>query len=141
MNIPHRFSIEIDSGFSSQIQYLFVNGNMEVRYRGRLQRLATPTKMQWSSFWRLCEFLDLWNWQPEYGECSARDGDYWKLDIAYDKTKQIHSEGNDRYPSLENVKSCSTTQDRFSLLLHFIDISFFTVRFDFRDDFSDYTER
>jgi hypothetical protein len=141
MKRPHRFSIEIDYGFTSRIQYLFHNDNLEVRSRGRLQRLATPTIMQWSGFWRLCEFLDLWNWLPEYGECSARDGEYWKLDIAYDKTKQIHAVGNDRYPSLEDVKNCSTTQDRFSLLLHFIDMSFFTTRFDARDDFADYSER
>lgn len=135
---PYRFTIEIDKAFSPGTQYLLHHNHLEVQYRGREQRLASPTQMQWSGFWRLCEFLDLWNWLPEYNEHNTRDGQSWKINIAFDKSKQIQSSGFNAYPSLEDAKRSSDTMDRFSLLLHFIDITLLSPRVDERDDFAEY---
>ncbi|MCA9093577.1 MAG: hypothetical protein KDA68_08835 [Planctomycetaceae bacterium] len=142
MKRPHRFKIEIIPAFSivSPIRYEFLNGNLRVEFRGLEQRFAMPTKHQWSGFWRLCDFLDLWNWLPDYEDGgTSRDGQSWQIDIAFSKSKRVQSKGNNWYPSLEDAKIGIATMDRFVLLLHFIDISLMTPRPDQRDDFGDYT--
>lgn len=137
MKRPHRFEILIEPAFSKPVRYSIEDGHVALRCDSTYHRVTTPTIAQWSGFWRLCEFLDLWNWKCEYAPNEQmRDGQSWKLMIAYDKTKQIVSGGSNGYPSLENVDRASVTMDRFALLLHFVDITLFTTRYDARDDFS-----
>ncbi len=137
MKRPHRFEILIEPAFLKPTQYSIENGNVMLRRDSTEHRATTPTLVQWSGFWRLCEFLDLWNWKREYTPIEQmRDGQSWSLTIAYDKNKQIVSGGCNGYPALESVDRASLTMDRFALLLHFIDITLFTVRYDARDDFS-----
>ncbi|MCA9171910.1 MAG: hypothetical protein KDB23_29785 [Planctomycetales bacterium] len=103
-----------------------------------MHRSATPTLTQWSGFWRLCQFIDLWKWKPDYtSEAVMRDGQSWHLNIAYDKNMQVVSAGQNAYPALESVDVARTTMDRFGLLLHFVDMTLLTARHDMRDDYSD----
>ena len=138
MKRPHRFTIEITPAFTLPTRYSVDRGVIEVRVGAELHRSTTPTLTQWSGFWRLCEFLDLWNWEQEYHASEhTRDGQSWALNIAYDKKKKIESSGDNCYPSLESAQQSRITMDRFGLLLHFIDISLLTARYDMRDDFSE----
>jgi hypothetical protein len=140
MKRPHRFIIEIEPAFTANTRYHFHNGNLRVDFREREHRIATPTLQQWSGFWRLCNFLDLWNWLPEYDDDGmSRDGQCWQLDIALDKSKRLQSKGLNMYPSLEDVTQPIDTMDRLALLLHFIDITLLNTSPDIRNDFTDYT--
>ena len=139
MKRPHRFTIEVEPTFTPNTRYHFHNGNLRVDFREREHRSATPTLQQWSGFWRLCNFLDLWNWLPDYNdEGMSRDGQCWQLDIAFDKSKRLQSKGVNMYPSLEDAKRPNDTMDRFALLLHFIDISLLNTSPEIRNDFTDY---
>jgi hypothetical protein len=129
MKRPHRFEITIEPAFSPPTRYTIAHGAVTLCHAGTEHRSATPTLAQWSGFWRLCEFLDLWNWQADYTpEHQMRDGQSWQLNIAYDKQKEIISAGHNGYPSLESINLARTTMDRFGLLLHFIDITLLTAR-------------
>ncbi len=137
MKRPHRFTITISGERCAQdIEYRLHDGNLEVVNHERELRTANPTIRQWHGFWRLCDFLDLWNWRPEYNEHRAIGGTSWQFDIAFDKNKKVHSEGDNTNPSLEDVKLGSRTMDRFALFMHFIEITLLTKR---PDDFADYT--
>lgn len=136
MKRPHRFEILIEPAFTLPIRYSIEHGVVALRNGATEHRTATPTLAQWSGFWRLCQFLDLWNWKNEYTpEEQMRDGQSWQLNIAYDKNKQIVSAGHNGYPSLESIHHTRPTIDRFGLLLHFIDITLLTARYDMRDDY------
>lgn len=138
MKRPHRFAIEVTPAFTPSTRYSIDHGAVTLRVGADIHRSATPTLAQWSGFWRLCEFVDIWNWRSEYTpEEQMRDGQSWTLNIAYDKSKGIESGGHNGYPSLESIQTARTTMDRFGLLLHFIDITFLTARYDMRDDFSE----
>ncbi len=138
MKRPHRFEITIEPAFTPPTLYAIDHGAVTLLHGTTEHRAATPTLPQWSGFWRLCDFLDLWNWQAEYIPTEQmRDGQSWHLNIAYDKQKHIASSGHNGYPSLESVNIARTTMDRFGLLLHFVDITLLTARYDIRDDYSD----
>ena len=138
MKRPHRFDITITPAFTPPLKYSFEHGSLSVRAGFHEHRTAIPTIAQWSGFWRLCQFLDLWSWQPRYDTGDiTRDGQSWELGIAFDKQKQIKSSGDNSYPSLESVQIARPTMDRFGLLLHFIDISLVSPRYDMRDDYAD----
>ena len=138
MKRPHQFDIQITPVFGPPTRYTIDNGVVTLRLGVTEHRRATPTLFHWSGFWRLCNFLDLWNWEPEYAPMDQmRDGQSWQLEIAFDKQKQIVSRGNNSYPSLESIKLARTTMDRFGLLLHFIDITLLTDSYDIRHDYSE----
>ena len=134
---PHRFEIELDPAFSSKTRYYFKEGEIVVEHAQMPHRSAVPTLAQWSGFWRLCDFLDLWKWKPEYNHFQCRDGQAWSVKIAYDKTKVLNSEGMNSYPSLESPLHERVSMDRFGLLLHFVDFVLLSPRIDVRDDFAD----
>ena len=124
MKRPQQFSIEIRPVFTPATHYHFENGTLHVSSLGQEPRVATPTNQQWSGFYRLCNFLDLWNWLPVYTEReSSRDGEAWQLEIAFDQSQRVQSQGVNAYPSLEDVQQPVGTLDRFGLLLHFVDIT------------------
>ncbi|HUG66246.1 MAG TPA: hypothetical protein VMM76_00760 [Pirellulaceae bacterium] len=138
MKRPHRFEITIEPAFPPPTRYAIDHGAVTLRQGSTTHRSATPTLTQWSGFWRLCQFIDLWNWKADYTpEEVMRDGQSWHLNIAYDKNKQIVAAGHNGYPSLESVNVARTTMDRFGLLLHFVDITLLTARYDVRDDYSE----
>ncbi len=138
MKRPHRFEIVIEPAFTPPTRYSIEHGKVSLQHGATEHRSATPTLAQWSGFWRLCEFLDLWNWRAEYTpEAQMRDGQSWHLSIAYDKSKQVVSSGHNGYPSLESIQTARTTMDRFGLLLHFADITLLSARYDIRDDYND----
>lgn len=139
MKRPHRLTIEIEPAFAANTRYHFENGALRVDFRGRESRIATPTLQRWSGFWRLCEFLNLWTWHPDYNNECSRDGQFWQIDIAMETSKRVRSQGFNAYPSLEDEKRGSQTMDRLALLLHFIDISLLTASPDLRNDFTDYS--
>lgn len=137
MKRPHRFEITIEPSFGAQTKYEIDHGAVAIRQDSTVVQSATPTLAQWSGFWRLCQFIDLWNWLPEYtSEEVMRDGQSWQLNIACDKNERIVSAGHNAYPSLESVNLARPTMDRFGLLLHFFDITLLTNRFDMRDDYN-----
>lgn len=139
MKRPHRFLIEVSPAFTQSTRYSIEHGAVTVRKGSEVHRAATPTLIQWSGFWRLCNFVDLWNWLDEYTPTEqCRDGQSWSLSIAYDKNKSVVSCGQNGYPSLESISEARITMDRFGLLLHFIDIALLSARYDARDDYSDY---
>jgi hypothetical protein len=138
MKRPHRFEILIEPAFTPPTRYSIENGVVTLRKVTTAHRASTPTLAQWSGFWRLCNFLDLWNWKNNYTpDEPMRDGQSWRLNIAYDKGKQIASAGQNGYPSLESIHNPSSTMDRFGLLLHFIDITLLSTRYDMRDDYAE----
>ncbi len=141
MKRPHRFIIEIEPTFAPNTRYRFHNGDLRVDFRDREHRIASPTLQQWSGFWRLCNLIELWDWLPEYSDDGmSRDGQHWQMDVAFDKSKRLQSKGVNMYPSLEDPKRANDSMDRFSLLLHFIDISLLNTSPDIRNDFTDYSD-
>ena len=138
MKRPHRFEIEISPAFTPPTRYKIDHGAVTVQQGITTHRAATPTLIQWSGFWRLCNFIDLWSWRSEYvPDGQTRDGQSWQLNIAYDKSTHVTSGGHNAYPSLEAVQVSRDTMDRFGLLLHFIDITLLSARYDMRDDYSE----
>lgn len=138
MKHPHRFAIEVTPAFTAPTQYSMDHGAVTIRVGSEIHRSATPTLAQWSGFWRLCNFLDLWNWLPEYTpDEQMRDGQSWTLKIGYDKKKVVESSGYNGYPALESTHAVRNTMDRLGLLLHFIDIRLLTAKYDMRDDYTE----
>lgn len=142
MKRPHRFQIEIEQSFLHSITYAVVDGNLVVRHSGQEQLKSTPTLMQWTGFWRLCDLIQLWDWKQVYDYDGAimRDGGHWSLHIAYDKSRSIESSGSNAYPSLRTPLESRMTWDRFGLLLMFIDNTLMNQRFDPRDCYADHTD-
>ena len=68
----------------------------------------------------------------------CRDGYNWSMTIAKIKNDRITSRGSNGYPSLEDPTNCSSTMDRFALLLHFIDLTLLTASPDITTDFAEY---
>ena len=135
---PHRLSITLEPAFGLPTTYTFENGSLHVNFRGHLARSSTPTLQQWSGFWRLCGFLEIDRWLPAYDDRMCRDGYNWSMTIAKTKNDRITSRGSNGYPSLEDPTNCSSTMDRFALLLHFIDLTLLTASPDITTDFAEY---
>lgn len=125
MKRPHRFHIEINGAFGNGTTYSTTDGAIEVTRGNERMCRAAPGLARWCGFWRLCEFLDLWNWKPQYDpadlDVAIRDGEEWTLHIAFDKSRVIRSGGFNAYPSLKSAAKSSLTHDRFGLLLQCID--------------------
>lgn len=131
---PMRFQVSVDTAFGSDYSYEYRDGEVRSSLLRHEFRVARPSREQWSGFWRLCDFIGLWDWLPEYDDRGlSRDGQSWEIDIAFDNTKFVASRGINAYPSLEDPKCVTSVMDRFGLLLQFIDMSLMATRPDVRN--------
>jgi hypothetical protein len=118
MKRPHRFHIELRPTFGPATSYAIKEGSVILQHGPTVHRTAVPTLSQWSGFWRLCDFIAIWDWLPDYTPLeNMRDGQSWTLEIAFDKTKRIIAEGHNGYPSLESVNCVRTTMDRLGFVV------------------------
>lgn len=125
MKRPHSFAIEVMEAFIGTTTYSLAHGILR-RDSPKYSVLKKTLKLlDWEEFWRFCDYLKLWSWKSEYSpmeiDLVVRDGTFWSLDIAFDKSKRIRTSGNNVYPSFQNEKVPAVSMDRFGLLIDFVD--------------------
>lgn len=126
MQQPRRFTIDVAPSFAPHKRIHWQRNCLCIDVGDQEQQVQKPRICQWEEFWRLCDFIDLWNWAPDYGVAAARDGTRWQIDIG-GKSKHIVSRGHSCYPSLEDAKLGTSRINRVSLLLHFVELTLLNV--------------
>ena len=58
-----------------------------------------PSPEEWKEFWKVCNRIGLWNWQPRYENPDILDGFSWGIVIEFDD-KKLDSSGSNDGPKL-----------------------------------------
>ena len=54
-----------------------------------------PSAQEWSRFWKTCDQIGIWEWQPRYENLTVNDGFSWRVFIEFDHKKFESSGSND----------------------------------------------
>jgi len=64
----------------------------------KMNLVLSPTKEQWNKFWQDLDKLKVWEWDKGYYDKQWVDGTDWKINIFYNKEKNIISAGSNNFP-------------------------------------------
>jgi hypothetical protein len=70
-------------------------------YDAREQTIVSPSRAQWTRFWRTMDEIDVWSWNERYEPsrrfeptAPIRDGTHWSLALRHGE-QQVESSGDD----------------------------------------------
>jgi len=106
--VPSKFVIEI-GGFGGP-SYKVEMREGKIHYRAEtwapkqevVEKVITPTKEQWRSFWQEAEKAQVWQWSQEYFNREIADGTQWRVSIEQNGRTVIAS-GSNSYPAEGDV--------------------------------------
>jgi hypothetical protein len=106
--LPSKFAVEIGGFGGPSYKVEIRDGKLHYKaetWRPKsevVEKVITPTKEQWRSFWQQVEKVQLWQWSPDYSNRAIADGTQWRVKIEYND-KAISAFGSNGYPLEGNV--------------------------------------